>query len=969
MSSEEGYLVNPENEDKTPRGALFADLNDSIKQSQEADVLGEEKAIVDPRAWEKKYENDKEALILASQIRSELDGEHKEKYAEVDIESELKTRLAEIRGTVEADETISEEDRQLRNEKNKTSDEDDGETVEGTVEDEDGSENKERELSEKEKFVFLVRAGLLSVDDIKNKVSEVGGDEEKVKEFTEKRNEARTFLSDAGFRTGYIFGNDIEPGTNFEDRFAERKLEVEKCLDSLEKGELSSEEYLNVSRMGLDNDRLDKWGIKYEERSAETDIPVNEEEPVVEEPVEDVDFKARLLEYISANEKKCLESLMVNFSSDSFDRNYKTISEMMIAGGADELVTNFQGMRGVSEEQLFEAARLMYINSLIRKSDLDSLNLFKTERDLALLVSGDVKKKNKQIDERILKIGVDLFKARGWDESDFSLFVKSMKEFYGISSSPELTNQEIDRVRYEVFKKIEQKLQFESNAKFTAPSLAELEAIYDKYNLDDKTRDEMKSLAGLMLLSRSNLYMKQDPKVWGGSSLDTVVDGYWINYAKKGIDDFVLRGFLGAKETDGFKSDRVSQALKIFFERGSNNTQATTGIEIELYCSQVSQELGISEYEARVAWMFYEQFYEPEYNSKNHLYVLTHTSASVEKIRNNWWGSPWMFTKAVTSGDVSDDPINDASEDNENGMPSRMWKTVGDRLFYIDDSGVNHRFSAEVSRGNAIGFLKDFYDTRNINVNQGVVSKLHNSANTMYGYFKKISEVGSKPESTNPKFLVELKNSLMKDMEESDTRKDKTADQRYVSVKSNFLVRHDFDKILNTVSRILFLQTSILHPGIDDKTLIDPVTAVQHYFYLVSSQDNKTNFFTGNTILDSVASSKEKSKNLRDFVGKIVNSYVSNNTLMAKIEDKNEPLGKTIRTFAKDVANWSVPEKPIQYRDAWEIFRVKYGKNRGVIAKAGNAWNKKVIGSMEERMEDWMYHNLGWFGKIITGRK
>ncbi len=724
----------------------------------------------------------------------------------------------------------------------------------------------------------------------------------------------------------------------------------------------------NAVRAIEDNDerKVVGWGSLDEaKRFLEEDLNVSFEEDVVEEEEES---ENNLPEFIANNERKCMEIVMRNFDQTDFNNNFSFISDMLKASGLEDLVSEYQNgdpsnANSIQDEDLFLRARDLYMNEVVERRNIDQIERLALERDLVVYAKGDPKEKTKQLDKKILTLSMDLFNKRNWTNDEYALFVKQLRSIYGIAYSGEISASELDRVRGEIYKKFEQKLQFESNAKFDAPSLADMEAIYERYNLDETTRDELKSLAGLMLLSRTNLYMKQDPKVWSGASPDTYVDGKWINYAKKGLDDFVIRGFLSTKETSNFNFGKVNKAMQYFLTRGSSNIQGTTGIEIDLYCKETSVDLGITEYEARVAWMLYEQLYEPEYNSKNHLYSLTHTREAVDKVRSIWWGSPWMFTKAVTRGVFNNDPINDTSPVGENGMPTRMWQAVGERLDYIDEASRVQSLRDFVSRGNAFDFFKEFYSQENISTNQEVMAKLHNSANIMFGHFKKITEVGTKPETSSPKFLVELKNSIVDDLSTSDPRKDRSPS--YASKKYRNIEENDCDTILDTVSKISFLQTSILHPGIDDKTLIDPVAAVKNYLYLVSSWDGKTNFFSREGVRN-IASAKPQTERLRNFAFQIARIYTQSKTLMSQIDEKKV---ETIKAFTKDISGWFVPDKPVQYRDLWEKFRNKYGFKLNIFSRAGAAWNENVMGSLEEGMEDWIANNLGPLGKIITGRK
>jgi len=91
----------------------------------------------------------------------------------------------------------------------------------------------------------------------------------------------------------------------------------------------------------------------------------------------------------------------------------------------------------------------------------------------------------------------------------------------------------------------------------------------------------------------------------------------------------------------------------------------------------VARRLGISEYQARIGFIMFEAFNEPEINPRHPLYALTHTEKHAETMRdmNIWWGSEgWFRIPGIRRG-------------NRGGLPDRLWVPVAYQELKLNGDG------------------------------------------------------------------------------------------------------------------------------------------------------------------------------------------------------------------------------------------------------------------------------------------
>lgn len=92
---------------------------------------------------------------------------------------------------------------------------------------------------------------------------------------------------------------------------------------------------------------------------------------------------------------------------------------------------------------------------------------------------------------------------------------------------------------------------------------------------------------------------------------------------------------------------------------------------------EVARRLGISEYQARIGFIMFEAFNEPEVNTRHPLYALTHTEKHAETMRalGLWWGSEgWFRISGIRRGD-------------RNGLPDRLWVPVAYQELKLNGEG------------------------------------------------------------------------------------------------------------------------------------------------------------------------------------------------------------------------------------------------------------------------------------------
>lgn len=581
----------------------------------------------------------------------------------------------------------------------------------------------------------------------------------------------------------------------------------------------------------------------------------------------------------------------------------------------------------------FEMAQKIYLDGILNggfSKVLEQAEAIKRLRKRNVKVAGMEANLVKELDG--FYVGLT---RKGWPVDEGERLLNLLDKKLNLNE-PEEADKEIDVVRNEFMSFLEAKLQFESGAKFLAPSVSEFDQKIESYKVSEESKRELRSLAGLMLASRATLYMKQDARVWSGISPDTYQDQGWVSLAKRGLEDSVVLGFLSGKETDNFKRENVSKALQKFYSLKEANNKGLSVLETRQACERVSTELGISQYEARVAWMMYEQLFEPEYNEKNHLFGLTHPRKGADNLKSIWWGSKWMLKRAVVMGDLSGDPFNTvpdvAAGEPANGMPQRMWTAPGERL-YMERQTTRDRidFRTLVANGSAMDFFQEFFDKDNLPINQGYLTKLQTSAVVMQGYHKKITDAGLKPETSSTKYLLDLRATLLRDARgESDPRAKLVTDGRYTdaaggSNKFNFMNVGDIERTLTTVARVVLLETSVLQPGVDEKVLLDPGSVARFYLDLAASYDGVNNYFSFDGG-PSYEASLPYLTSLREFAFRISRKYASDQNLMSSLKEKNGPRYDATLRLVQSANNFILPTKPSNFRDLYTNFqgRVAY---------------------------------------------
>lgn len=230
-------------------------------------------------------------------------------------------------------------------------------------------------------------------------------------------------------------------------------------------------------------------------------------------------------------------------------------------------------------------------------------------------------------------------------------------------------------------------------------------------------------------------------------------DRYWLDMlaaqdprAKENISQaWMWFSYIGEGDDRGVPAGQewLSAYIQEYGEKGVKNQEFEDGM-----VRRVAGMLGISEYEARVAFMCWEATMESEVNKKHPFYGLTHPIEHAEGLRTHsriWWGSEgWWRVPDVKGGRI-------------NGMPARLWRPVG----YGGGNGVG--IAERVLTGSGVeAFLHDLQD-RSRRRGEGLFDgNLRDLMTIAAKAHKRLTDIGPGTPTAKfePKMLWGLKESL-----------------------------------------------------------------------------------------------------------------------------------------------------------------------------------------------------------------
>lgn len=255
----------------------------------------------------------------------------------------------------------------------------------------------------------------------------------------------------------------------------------------------------------------------------------------------------------------------------------------------------------------------------------------------------------------------------------------------------------------------------------------------DRSNAPESFRKEAVALMELVNASLAKRYFADNPSAFGKSVnkdfgkiprdvADDFRDVYQGAYRDKTFVDILF----SSEVTDESRGN-ISRAWAVFSEHATRSgdpgyrplvpmavelykghKKVTAEFETE-YISEVAQKLGVSKYEARIAYSLFEGFQEAEVNDRHFLWNLTHFSDWANTMRMlTLWGSSLHWWDQRIGGHEDADAFKRI-----NVLPKRLWSPTA----YKYDG-----LATDISRINGVDSLKRLLENPN-KPDEGVTEK------------------------------------------------------------------------------------------------------------------------------------------------------------------------------------------------------------------------------------------------------
>jgi len=305
---------------------------------------------------------------------------------------------------------------------------------------------------------------------------------------------------------------------------------------------------------------------------------------------------------------------------------------------------------------------------------------------------------------------------------------------------------------------------------------------------------------------------------------------------KNGYQDRYLADLLTPQEAEGQRA--VERAWGVFLRIAEGDVPSGgewAGQYVDAYqkkgfysldqenrmVKEVAQRLGISEYQARIGFMMFEAFNEPEANTRHPLYGLTHPERHANTLRQIglWWGSEgWFRIRAVNRGD-------------RNGMPDRLWLPLAYQELDVGRNRPKVILVDEIRQGRGVSGLLGVMRMRASHEDADVRQKGILEASLMditlaVKTHKRLTDIGPGTPSSkmDEKMLWDLRESLQ------------------ALEKKGHVSKDEARRVLLGAAQVYFWEMSMESPGyakVEDKQLrmMSPVALFEKYLKLMQLQD------------------------------------------------------------------------------------------------------------------------------------